>query len=55
MASIVASPSSVAQQSSTAPTLSTDRLVASAVVAPPYGTPTAVPDPHEDYRGWASL
>lgn len=55
MASIVEIPSSVTQQNSTAPTLSTDRLSAASATAPPSGTPTAGSYPDEDYRGWASL
>lgn len=55
MASIAEHPSSVAQQSITAPTLSTDRLGASPAAAPPHGAPSSGSYPHEDYKGWASL
>ena len=48
-------PSSVAQQSSTAPTLSTDRLSEPPVTPPAPGAPTSGSFPNEDYRGWASL
>lgn len=48
-------PSSVAQQSSTAPTLSTDRLSESPATPPASAAPTSGSFPNEDYRGWASL
>lgn len=55
MASLAERPSGAAQQSSTAPTLSTDRLSASSAAPPPAGTPSSGSYPNEDYRGWASL
>ena len=48
-------PSSVAQESSTAPTLSTDRLSEPPTTVPAPGAPTSGSFPNEDYRGWASL
>ncbi len=55
MASLAERPSG-APHSSTAPTLSTDRLTSSTTTAPPTASTAATsPYPDEDYRGWASL
>lgn len=55
MASLAERPSGAAPQTSTAPTLTTDRLPAATSAPPPATTPAASPWPNEDYRGWASL
>ena len=55
MASQAERPTGAAPQSSTAPTLSTDRLTASASDAPAGASATTGSWPNEDYRGWASL
>ena len=56
MASLAESPSSAAQQITTAPTLSTDRLTPGTTAAPPSGAPSSSGSfPNDDYRGWASL
>jgi hypothetical protein len=56
VASLAESPSSAAQQITTAPTLSTDRLTPGTTAAPPSGAPSSSGSfPNDDYRGWASL
>jgi len=48
-------PTGAAPQTSTAPTLSTDRLTAAASEAPGAASGVTGSWPNDDYRGWASL